>query len=273
MRLNGIVTALALALCAPLLSGCLMTQAEGETLRSAAEARDRRIEQLEAENRENREQFREDMEELERVLEKATQLLTRNSADVGAQVQQVRDQLAALEGQVAELRHKMDVLDHEMATQRAETDAKLASLGSGGALDPSQVPQEPAAHYQAAYAAYEAGEHEKARALFREYLTRYPEDPKAGNAQYWIGASYLQQNKPATALGEYRKVISEHAKSTAVNVALYGMADAFYRLHACTDAKSAIEALLKRKPSKALTDRAKRLRGTINSAKPGYCTS
>ena len=77
----------------------------------------------------------------------------------------------------------------------------------------------------------------KARALWREYTTRYPNDTKAGEAQYWIGASYTQQNKPATALRESRKVISDYAKNSAVNVALYGMADAFYRLHACTDAK------------------------------------
>ena len=132
--------------------------------------------------------------------------------------------------------------------------------GQGGALP-------------AAYQAYQAADYDKARALWREYITRYPNDAKAGEAQYWIGASYTQQNKPATALGEYRKVISDYAKSSAVNVALYGMADAFYRLHACTDAKSALQALIKRKPESSLHDRAKKLLKDTTSAPRGYCTS
>jgi TolA-binding protein len=81
------------------------------------------------------------------------------------------------------------------------------------------------------------------------------------------------QNKPATALGEYRKVISSYPKSPAVDTALYGMADAFFRLHACTDAKGAIDALVKRKPSKALEDRAKQLSRAIKDAGKAYCTS
>jgi TolA-binding protein len=262
-------------LCGALLPGCWTSAAEGEQLRTAAQARDARLEQLEEQNRTNRQELSEKVQELQEVIDKATQLLTRDSADVGVQVEEMRQQLASLEGQMAELKHKTDVLSHEMATQRAETDQKLASLrsGAGGGLDPSQVPADKDAHYQTAYQAYEQSEHEKARALFREFLTRYPEDSKAGNAQYWIGASYLQQNKPATALGEYRKVISEHGSSTAVNVALYGMADAFYRLHACTDAKSALQALLKRKPSSALKTRSRQLQDRIKNAKKGYCTS
>jgi len=88
-----------------------------------------------------------------------------------------------------------------------------------------------------------------------------------------VAATYSQESKPATALGEYRKVISQYSKSGAVNVSLYGMADAFYRLHACTDAKAAISALLKRKPKDDLTARAKTLLQEIKQAKRGYCTS
>ena len=273
MRLHSVL--IFALLCGALLPGCWTSAAEGEQLRTAAQARDTRLEQLEAQNRQNREELAGKVQELQEVLDRATQLLTRDSADVGAQVQQMTESVSRLEGQIAEIQHKMEVMTQEMATQRAETDQKLASLGSGagGGLDPAQVPADKDAHYQMAYQAYEQSEHEKSRALFREFLTRYPEDPKAGNAQYWIGASYLQQNKPATALGEYRKVISDHGTSTAVNVALYGMADAFYRLHACTDAKSAVQALLKRKPSDALKTRANQLLDRLKSAPKDYCTS
>lgn len=255
-------------------SGCLMTAADGEELRTEAQARDRRIEQLE-QSRASKQEIDAKLVELQGVLDKATAVLTRGSADVGAQVEQLTNQIATLEGQVAELQHKLVIVDQTMAAQRADLDNQVAKLKSGGKepLDPTQIPADRKEHFQKAYDAYQAADYEKARELWREYLVRYPDDAKAGDAQYWIGASYTQQNKPATALGEYRKVIADYAKSSAVNVALYGMADAFYRLHACTDAKSALEALQKRKPEAALSERTKKLLKEVASSAKGYCTS
>jgi TolA-binding protein len=261
-----------LCVCIIGLWGCWTTAAEGEQLRTAAEARDRRIRDIEDQNRQIREEAVAKIKQIEEVLAKATDLLQRNSADVGAQTQQLQEQVGALDGKLAELRHDLERITQEMATQRAELEQKLAA-GTKSALDPSQVPSDKTAHYNAAYQAYETADYDKARALFKLFLERYPADEKAGDAQYWTGASYLQQNRPATALGEYRKVIANYAQSNAVNVALYGMADAFFRLHACTDAKSALDALLKRKPKTSLVDRVKALQQQIKNAPAGQCTS
>ena len=243
-------------------------------MRTVGEARDRRISDLENQNRQIREEAITKIRQLEDVLEKATALLQRNSADVGAQVQQLQEQLATLDGQLAEQRHDLDRVLQDQAKQRADLEQKLTQTAAAKeTIDPAQVPTDKDAHYAAAYQAYEAGNHEKARALFRVFLERYPSDAQAGNAQYWIGASYLQQNRPATALGEYRKVIANYAQSNAVNVALYGMADAFFRLHACGDAKSALDALLKRKPKSPLAERVRTLQDQIKQAPAGQCTS
>jgi TolA-binding protein len=184
--------------------------------------------------------------------------------------------MAELEGKLDEMTHNLSGLVEQTAKAQAALDDKLKAAGAKPGevtLDPSQIPADKTSHFTAAYDAYKASDQEKSRALFKEYLARYPRDDKAGDAQYWIGASYLVQNKPATALGEYRKVISTYPKSPAVDTALYGMADAFFRLHACTDAKGAVEALIKRKPSKALEDRAKQLSRAIRDAGKDYCTS
>jgi tol-pal system protein YbgF len=255
-------------------SGCLMTKSAGDALRDDT---NRRISQLEAQNKQDRAELEQKLKQLEDVLDRATEVLKRGSADVGAQVSQLAEQIAAAEGQLSELKHRADVTDQQFAQQRADLDAQLATLRSSGASSAAPaaaaIPSDKKDHFQAAYTAYQAGDYDKARSLWREYLTRYPTDAKAGEAQYWIGASYTQQNKPATALGEYRKVISDYAQSSAVNVALYGMADAFYRLHACTDAKSALNTLIKRKPEASLLDRAKKLLKDASSAPKGYCTS
>lgn len=270
---RGWVLLSTLLACGVQLSGCYMTKGDASE-RFAAQ--DRKIESLEAAARANHLALDAKLTELERGLEKARALLTRDSADVGAQVQVQQEQMAQLEGKIDEMTHNLAGLMEQTAKAQASLDERLGKISTKPgeyALDPAQVPGDRAAHFTAAYDAYKAGEHDKGRALFKEYMTRYPADDKAADAQYWIGASYLVQSKPATALGEYRKVIANFPKSAAVDTALYGMADAFYRLHACTDARGAIEALLKRKPSKALEDRAKQLGRALKGVAKDYCTS
>jgi TolA-binding protein len=259
--------------CCTLLGGCMTTGA-GIELRTTM---DKRISALEAELRAKDAALEAKLDEMSQGLESARALLTRDSADVGAQVQAQQQKMAEVEGKLDELTHNLTDIIEQTARARAELDDKLGKLGTTKTgemtLDAAQIPGDKAAHFAAAYEAYKGGDQDKARALFKEYVTRYPSDTKAGDAQYWVGATYLVQNKPATALGEYRKVIALYAKSPAVDTALYGMADAFYRLHACTDAKGALEALAKRKPGKALDDRLKQLSRAIKEAPKGYCTS
>jgi TolA-binding protein len=255
------------------LSGC-MTKSAGNEMRMAL---DKRISDVEAEARAKDLALEAKLGELSDMLERARSLLTRDSADVGAQVQAQQQKMAELEGKLDELTHNLTDLIEQTAKARADFDAKLGTMSQPktgeASLDASQIPSDKVAHFNAAYEAYKASDQDRARALFKEYVTRYPTDPKAGDAQYWIGATYLLQNKPATALGEYRKVIALYPKSAAVDTALYGMADAFFRLHACTDAKGALDALAKRKPAKALEERIKQLGKAIKEAPKGYCTS
>jgi TolA-binding protein len=259
--------------CCTLIGGC-MTKSAGLEMRTAL---DKRIAELESQAEARDSALEAKLDELSQGLESARALLTRDSADVGAQVQAQQQKMAEVEGKLDELTHNLTDIIEQTAKARAELDDKLGKLGTVKTgemtLDAAQIPSDKAAHFAGAYEAYKAGDQDKARALFKEYVTRYPSDPKAGDAQYWVGATYLVQNKPATALGEYRKVIALYAKSPAVDTALYGMADAFYRLHACTDAKGALDALGKRKAGKALEDRAKQLQRAIKEAPKGYCTS
>lgn len=254
-------------------AGC-MTKSNGVELRMALE---RQIAKVAADGAQHDKDLDAKLAELSEGLEKARALLTRDSADVGAQVQTQQQKMAELEGKLDEMTHNLSDIIDQAARTRADLDDKLGKLGAkpvpGGemVLDPAQIPADKTAHFTAAYDAYKASDQDKARSLFKEYVTRYPADPKAGDAQYWVGATYLLQNKPATALGEYRKVIQLYTKSPAFDTALYGMADAFFRLHACTDAKTSLEALTRRKPAKGLEDRAKQLTKAIKEAPKDYC--
>jgi TolA-binding protein len=266
-------------------AGCLWTShAEGKKLRALTGEHDQRLTKLEAGLRTERETLHAavgsaqlKVQQLEEVLERATAVVTRNSADTGALVQELQTQIASLEGQIAELRNTNEQLTRQLSTQRSEMDERITQIARKAGIDmplPSaEIPADRVEHFAAARRAHQASDYSRARALFREYLSRYAGDGESDDAQYWIGASYLQENKPATALGELRRVIAEHAAGDAIDDALLDMGDAFYRLHACTDARTTLEALVRTQPSSPLVSRAREKLREIQRAPRGHCTS
>ncbi|MCZ7677246.1 MAG: hypothetical protein M5U28_00045 [Sandaracinaceae bacterium] len=68
-------------------------------------------------------------------------------------------------------------------------------------------------------------------------------------------------------------MIAEHPQGDAADDALLAMADAFYRLHACTDARTALEALIRAHPRSPLLAQARQKLRDIQRAPRGYCTS
>src|SRR5262249_15553125 len=113
----------------------------------------------------------------------------------------------------------------------------------------------------------------RARALCREYVTRYAHDDHADDAQLAIGESYLAENRPATALGELRRVVSDYPQGDALDDALFDMGDAFYRLQSCTDARPTLETLTRRSPHSSLVTRARAKLHEVQHSPRGYCTS
>jgi TolA-binding protein len=261
-RRSGAVGPLTLLLLASSVQGCLWTK-RSETL--AMQARLATLEE------------RTDAQavELERLLEVANVVLLRNSADQGQLLQELRDQLGALEGQIAETRHLAETMQRdevdqrrEIAEQREQMDEQHRQIerrldqiaraaGMDVVLQPSEIPRDRAAHFEAGSQALRVGSHSYARALFREYVVRYPTDDHADDAQYGIGASYLQQRQPAAALGEFRRILSLYRDGDVVDKTLVDMAEAFVQVRACADARASLEALIQAYPSSPLVSRAR----------------
>jgi len=285
-RRRGRPTAVAtgLALASTVLSGCFLwtTAGEGDELASQVSDQEDRIQALEDNMRADREalaqsvgQARAKVAELEEVLERATKVVTRNSADLGLQVQQLQEQIQGLEGQIAEVRNQMRQQGEQLEEQRQDLEKQIQKVAEKAGVDitleESEIPTDRSAHYAAAEQAYQGGQHPRARALFREYVTRYPDDDRADDAQYWIGSSYLQQDRPGTALSELRKVITEYAQGDVVDDTLLDMADAFFRLNACGDAEAALQTLIRRHPRSSLIRRARAKLREVQNAPPDRC--
>lgn len=272
---------LALAVASGLLSACWATTEQANQLSRRTAALDERTTALETglgqELRAEVERAKTKVAELEQVLERATQVVTRASADTGAQVEELQQQIARQEGVIAELRHELSRLQEEFREQQGDYDARMKKLarraGIDMPLDEAEIPGEREPHYQAALRAYEARDFSTARALFRAYVSRYRDDARADDAQLAVGRSYLLEDRPATALGELRHVIADFPSGDAVPAALLDMADAFYRLHACTDARNALDALVRAHPRAPQVSEAREKLRDIARAPRGYCQS
>ncbi len=213
--------------------------------------------------------------ELEEALAEASRVLRRNSADQGLQVEQIQERLAAMEGQLAEVRNENTGASQAQAQRSLELQRQLSEVaraaGMDVALGPEEIPKSKNAHWEALTKSYRINKHSYTRALARAYVERYPRDEHADNAQYMIGSSYLKQGQAAAALGEFQKVVSMYRKGDAIDETLLDMSQAFLDVRSCNDAGTALKALLKNHKNSPLAPKAKKELRKVRELGPADC--
>lgn len=268
--------ALVLVIASAALSACWTSASDGEALR----ARVRLIEEGQASQREGLQgeiaNAQTKMAELEEVLGQAATIVQRASADTGAQVDQIHQQVMALEGQLAELRNEVSRQQTQSTENSQEVERQLKKIaqhvGLDTAVDESEVPADADGHWALAEQTYEQRQFGRARTLYRLFGERHGADDRVDNAQFRIGVSYLEENRPATALGELNNVRTNHPQGDVADDALLAMANAFYALHACGDARATLQALIRTHASSPLLPRARARLREIQRAPRSYCT-
>ncbi len=265
-----------------LASGC-MTKTDGERLVREAEARDARLSAIENDLEGHRsaleaatERATEQVERLEAVLEEARGVLTRNSADLGSEVESLGERLAAIEGELAEVLDELETASQASEDRVADLERRVRDFarraGIDTELEDSEIPEDIEAHYTAAVRAHRARQFTVARGLLRAFVERYPDDARADDAQHMIGRSYLDQNRPQEALRAFAIILRRWDDGDAIDETLFYLAEAFYRLHACNDARGALQALVDNHPDSPHARHARARIREIRRAPAGYCT-
>ncbi len=250
--------------------------ADGDALRRRVDALEQGQEAQSEHLREETEHAATKVAELEEVLERATKVVTRASADTGAQVEQLQGQVAGLEGQLAELRNEVQRQSTQLTEQQGAMERQLKKLaqhvGIDSSVEEADIPADADAHWTAAEDAFNQRQWARARAFYTAFMRRHAEDERVDNAQYRIGMSYLGEGRPATALGELRQVVADHPRGDVADDALLDMGNAFYQLHACTDARAAYEAFIRAHRRSSRIAEARRQLQTVQRAPASYCT-
>jgi len=110
--------------------------------------------------------------------------------------------------------------------------------------------------YDGAYKLYKENAYRQAIEEFRAFLKEYPDSELAGNAGYWLGECYYQQERYEEAILEYEKVVREH-KGPKVPAALLKQGLAFHHLGDTKTARFLMEKLLEEYPKSGQAEAAR----------------
>jgi TolA-binding protein len=245
MRLSSCALVAALALPA---SGCLVLKPQHDELRS--EVAKLRKEVLKASQTTSRANELADM--LEKKLAELEDVLRRNQADLGQQVEQMVLDVQQLRGAAENADNRASTVEQELRELRSDLDGRLRQL-EDKLNEATNIPEGKSELWTEAESQFKQKKYKNSRRLWRTYESRYPEDPKQPEVKFHIGLTYFSERDYKSALGEFYKIIQDAPNSAVVPDALYYSGLAFAKLGQCENAIAYFEAL-KAKKTKAPAD-------------------
>jgi TolA-binding protein len=268
-------TAVAAALISLTLGGlpACVTSSEGEKMRAELTELKTRLDDIDKRDKE----YKEQVLRLRKVLDQATALLTRNSADVGAKAAKAEQDIAALQGRIEELVHANELQNRQEADERNRLETRLATLEQTQTKIVDKVaptlPDDKDQLWGQAGQRLSSGQRDDGRRFYRVFIQRFPQDPRAPQAYMAIGMSFMQESKYPNAAAEFQKVMNAYGSSPEVPEAMWQLSLAFVQLHFCSDARALLADLIKRYPKSPRAGDAKGEVKTIAKLPKSACTS
>jgi TolA-binding protein len=225
------------------LAGCVTT-GEGDKMRADIGRLRERLDAMEVRDRD----ITEKVVQLRKVLDQATALLGRNSADLGARVAKHEADIEALTGKVEEAKYLVGELQKQVT----------AASSKVGAIEQTQqrivdrvaptMPEDKETLWKEAQRRLAEGQREDGRRFLRSFIQRFPDDARAPQAQLMVGITFVQELKHSNAVAEFSNLIQRFPRSPEVPEAMWQLAESFVVLKFCGDAKAMYQDLAKRYP-------------------------
>ena len=201
------------------------------------------------------------VKQLKTVLDEATKLLARNSADLGAEVDGLVQDNARITGLVSEARRHADEIGATATSKRKEFDdrisvleMRIAELERKMNTSPAKTPGD---LYADGKAAFDKGNYDSAERIFKILVVKHPGHNLADNAQFYRGQGKFKQKKYQAALGEFQKLFEKYPKSSFADDALFRAGESAEKLKWCTDARAYLGLLRQKYPKSELVAKSK----------------
>src|SRR5262245_22977156 len=243
------------------LSGCFWTttKSEGEALRKDLTSVQARLDTKEK-------ALDDQINQLKKVIEDATKVLKRNSADIGADVEKLNQDMRNANGVLSQVQNSVADLKTAFDTYRKTTDARLDALDQRLAQIESGKPSansSPEDLWRLGSQAFEAGRYNDAIEIFKRLVQTYPTHEKADDAQYFRGQSYTNLKDWDHAIGAYQQLVEKYPDSSLADDGLYFAAAAAAQLKNCTEARTYLNLIKTKYPKSNVTKQAAELDNTI----------
>ena len=226
-------------------AGCFWTttKSEGQALRRDVDSLEQRISSKEAD-------LSAKVAELKGVLDDATKLLKRNSADLGADVDGLRDEVRKATGLVSTITQELS----ELKASRQRQEERLAALEARLATNESKATAatSPDEMWSLGEASFKAGRLDEAKDLWKRLAQQNPAHARADDALYFRGEAMAKQGDHFNAIGEYQKVFTKYATSPLADDALFRAGEAAFSLKQCTEARTYFAEIKKKYPRSEL---------------------
>ena len=159
-------------------------------------------------------------------------------ADVSAELEALREQIAQLEGRVEENEHQAQkALEEAKAARMASAQGGVGGAAPPGATDdptaglpPEGSASEEVRSYRAAYDAWRANQHQVCIDRFGQFLQSFPTSQYADDAAFWLADCYFKQGDLKTAILRFDDVATRYPKSEKASEALYRQGQALLKL-------------------------------------------
>ena len=266
-----------------LFSGCVALQQDVITL-------ERRLDNLEFRNRELQKQndkLTRQFENSGENRENSEKGLRSQFAGMNADMQAMQQEVRLLNGRIEEIQYQVNRKSSDEATSGqtsqerldkinitlSQMDARLSqveqylnlgaktpdSSGKGGttaAAPGADLSEEQL--YTDARKAFDNGELDTARQLFKKLINAYPKSKNVDNAQFWIGESYYREKWYERAILEYQTVIEKYPNGNKVPAAMLKQGMALQQIGEKPSARLIFEELIKKYPKSSEADVAGR---------------
>ena len=169
------------------------------------------------------------VEQLEATLEDARQRLGRNNADLSADMEAMRKEIDRVSGQLDVGRREFEQLRKAFELFQADVDVRLNSRRT--------LPSDPDELFQAGQDRLSGDDPDGARKAFERFAKDFPSDDRADNAVFFVGESFMKQEKYKEAAASFRAVLKDYEKSDIRDAATYRFGDALVGMKRCDDAR------------------------------------
>ena len=183
--------------------------------------------------------------------------------DLLNQVDKLQAQVGTLQGELEVLKHNQETMQQRQTDIYNDLDGRLSQLGAGG---------KPAAQAGGATSTQSGGdEYDKAMTYLNQkkfenavdalenFINSNPNDPRAVDAQYWLGIAHTGLKEYSAAIDIHRRFANDYPKHPKAPDALRNMAQCQLALDQRDVAKATLQRLVKLYPNSDAAKRAKEL--------------